>query len=105
MANLLRVRTVVQQTLAKQDAERTNHFLHAASSGDAAKIRQVRCKMSSFACRVHQKCCKPYAPKPPTSCRPGSSCRVTAGTWHSPSHNSCVALHRLSCMPITAGLL
>ena len=46
MANLLRVRTVVQQTLAKQDAERTNHFLHAASSGDAAKIRQVGCKMN-----------------------------------------------------------
>lgn len=41
MANLLRVRTVVQQTLAKQDAERTNQFLHAASSGDVAKIRQV----------------------------------------------------------------
>jgi len=41
MANLLRVRTVVQQTLAKQDSERTNQFLHAASSGDVAKIRQV----------------------------------------------------------------
>ena len=41
MANLLRVRTVVQQTLARQDAERTNQFLHAASSGDVAKIRQV----------------------------------------------------------------
>ncbi|CAL5221935.1 g4209 [Coccomyxa viridis] len=41
MANLLRVRTVVQQTLARQDAERTNQFLHAASSGDVAKIRQM----------------------------------------------------------------
>ena len=76
MANLLRVRTVVQQTLAKQDAERTNHFLHAASSGDAAKIRQVGCRMSSLACRVQQKCYKPCAPKPPTSRGPGSSCRV-----------------------------
>ena len=49
MANLLRVRTVVQQTLARQDAERTNQFLHAASSGDVAKIRQVsRCWISAY---------------------------------------------------------
>lgn len=41
MANLLRVRSVVQQTLARQDAERTNQFLYAASQGDVAKIRQV----------------------------------------------------------------
>ena len=41
MANLLRVRALVQQTLARQDAERTNQFLHATSLGDAAKIRQV----------------------------------------------------------------
>ena len=59
MANLLRVRMVVQQTLAKQDAERTNHFLHAASSGDAAKIRQVGCKLSPVTCRVHLECCRP----------------------------------------------
>jgi hypothetical protein len=42
MANLLRVRAVVQQTLARQDAERTNQFLYAASAGDTSKIRQVR---------------------------------------------------------------
>ncbi len=41
MANLLRVRAMVQQTLARQDAERTNQFLYAASQGDVAKIRQV----------------------------------------------------------------
>ena len=41
MANLLRVRSMVQQTLARQDAERTNQFLYAASQGDVAKIRQV----------------------------------------------------------------
>ena len=52
MANLLRVRTVVQQTLAKQDAERTNHFLHAASSGDAAKIRQVGCEIHFYHLRI-----------------------------------------------------
>lgn len=49
MANLLRVRSMVQQTLARQDAERTNQFLYAASQGDAAKIRQVSiCTMSSL---------------------------------------------------------
>ncbi|CAL8465533.1 g5069 [Coccomyxa elongata] len=41
MANLLRVRAMVQQTLARQDAERTNQFLYAASQGDVAKIRQM----------------------------------------------------------------
>ncbi|KAK9903334.1 hypothetical protein WJX75_003130 [Coccomyxa subellipsoidea] len=41
MANLLRVRSMVQQTLARQDAERTNQFLYAASQGDVAKIRQM----------------------------------------------------------------
>ena len=102
MANLLRVRTVVQQTLAKQDAERTNHFLHAASSGDAAKIRQVGCKMSSLACRVHQKCCKPCARKPPTSCRPGSSCRVHCRdmAWSQPQQLCRLAeaaMHALPC--------
>ncbi len=51
MANLLRVRTVVQQTLARQDAERTNQFLHAASSGDVAKIRQVSLRRS-FSCSL-----------------------------------------------------
>ena len=49
MADMLRVRTVVQQTLAKQDAERTNQFLHAASSGDVAKIRQASCRAQCFA--------------------------------------------------------
>ena len=49
---MLRVRTVVQQTLAKQDAERTNRFLHAASSGDVAKIRQASCSARCFACVI-----------------------------------------------------
>ena len=49
MADMLRVRTVVQQTLAKQDAERINQFLHAASSGDVAKIRQASCRAHCFA--------------------------------------------------------
>ena len=52
MADMLRVRTVVQQTLAKQDAERTNQFLHAASSGDVAKIRQASCRAQCFACTI-----------------------------------------------------
>ncbi len=47
MANLLRVRAMVQQTLARQDAERTNQFLYAASQGDVAKIRQARRSLHS----------------------------------------------------------
>lgn len=57
MASLLRVRTVVQQTLARQDAERTNQFLHAASAGDVAKIRQVpRFVLLSRPCRHSSSC-------------------------------------------------
>lgn len=68
MANLLRIRTVVQQTLARQDAERTNQFLHSASSGDVAKIRQV----SRTPCPALRK----DMPDPfcAMSCRPSGGC-------------------------------
>lgn len=54
---------MVQQTLARQDAERTNQFLYAASQGDVAKIRQVSPSRSletqclivrDYKCRDHQ---------------------------------------------------
>jgi hypothetical protein len=41
IANMLRVRTLVQQHIAKIDEERTTDFLYAASKGDASKIRQA----------------------------------------------------------------
>ena len=39
---MLRVRTLVQQHLAKADEEKTTDWLYAASKGDINKISQAR---------------------------------------------------------------
>jgi hypothetical protein len=48
--NLVRVRTLVAQHLAKADEEKTTDWLYACSKGDNNKVRQVRvpcCSLTS----------------------------------------------------------
>ena len=42
LAQLLRLRHLVSATIAKQDEDRTQRFLFAASRGDARTVRSVR---------------------------------------------------------------
>ena len=42
LAQLLRLRQLVSATIAKQDEDRTQRFLFAASRGDARTVRSVR---------------------------------------------------------------
>ncbi len=49
--NLVRVRTLVSQHLAKADEEKTTDWLYACTKGDNNKVRQVRAhRISRLAC-------------------------------------------------------
>ena len=46
--NLIRVRTLVSQHLAKADEEKTTDWLYACTKGDNNKVRQVRVSCCSI---------------------------------------------------------
>ena len=48
--NLVRVRTLVSQHLAKADEEKTTDWLYACTKGDNNKVRQVRHLVSEKCC-------------------------------------------------------